>query len=134
MTTMTYAGELVVLDCWCGITHAVPNSLREHQLRQFNAGEKPLGIYCPLGHSHVPAGESESAKLKRQLAFERDMRASITAERDQAAASLRTTKGVVTKLRKRAVAGVCPFGCRRHFADLSAHVISKHPGEKFEGE
>jgi hypothetical protein len=133
-SALKYSGELVILTCWCGVTHAVPDSLRDEQLRQHNAGQRPLGIYCPLGHAHVPAGEGEAAKLKRQLAFERDQLAAARAERDQIEASRRAIKGQVTKLRKRIVAGACPFGCRRHFANLERHVATKHPGQPLEAE
>lgn len=135
MTTMTYSGRLTILTCWCGIQHAVPESLRDEQMRQHNARHRDvLGIYCPLGHSHVPAGESEAAKLTRQLAFERDQLASARAERDQIEASRRAIKGQVTKLRKRVTAGACPFGCRRHFADLERHVATKHSDQPLEAE
>lgn len=133
-TTLRYTGELVILTCWCGVTHAVPDSLRDEQLRQHDAGRSPLGIYCPLGHTHIPAGEGESAKLKRQLAFERDQLAAARAERDQIEASRRAIKGQVTKLRKRVVAGACPFGCHRHFVNLERHVATKHAGQELAAE
>lgn len=134
-TALRYTGDLTILTCWCGITHAVPDSLRDEQMRQHNAGRSNvLSIYCPLGHTHVPSGEGESAKLKRQLAFERDQLAQARAERDQIEASRRAIKGQVTKLRKRVVAGTCPFGCRRHFTNLERHVATKHAGQSLEAE
>lgn len=35
-------------------------------------------------------------------------------------------KGNVTKLKKRASAGLCPC-CNRHFTNLQRHIASKHP-------
>ena len=134
MSALTYTGTLTVSTCWCGIRHAVPSELSEKQEREHRNGQTQTGIYCPLGHSYIFSGEGEADRLKRALQFERDHKAAVIADRDQAQASLRATRGVVTKLRKRAVAGACPFGCKRHFADLSRHVTTKHPDQTLEGE
>jgi hypothetical protein len=90
--------------------------------------------YCPNGHRRAFLGETEAQRLQRLLNSERDHRASVAAERDQYAASLRTTTGHVTRLRKRATAGACPFGCRRHFVNLERHVATKHPDALLDGE
>lgn len=127
---------LVVVQCYsCSIEYAIPNALNEKALdRTRDAPGQTVSIYCPNGHSWCYIGENEAQKLERRLRLERDLRASIAAERDQATASLRATRGVVTKLRKRADAGACPFGCRRHFVDLERHVATRHPGQALEGE
>lgn len=101
--TLVYVGSLEVTSCWCGIGLAVPSDL----LRQ--ARDRGRSIYCPLGHTFVFKDNDEVKRLDRALKFERDLRASIAAERDQAKASLRSTKGVVTKLRKATASGSCPF-------------------------
>lgn len=44
---------------------------------------------------------------------------------DKAEASLKATKGVVTRLSKRASAGTCPC-CNRTFKQLAAHMATKH--------
>ena len=49
--------------------------------------------------------------------------------REEAEASLQATKGVVTRLKKRAIAGVCPC-CNRTFQQLAAHMAHKHPDYK----
>lgn len=123
MTTLTYTGELVVTSCWCGIYLAVPRDLYNEAQR-----DHKKGIHCPLGHTFVFTGDTEAQRLKRELQWERDRLAAVRAERDQAQASLSATKGVVTKMRKRAIAGACQF-CHRHFGDLQRHVASKHPDE-----
>src|SRR4051812_17173348 len=65
--TLSYYGTLVVLTCWCGMKHAVPEDLRNFQLRQHNDGVKNVvSIYCPLGHQHIPSGEGRAAKLARE--------------------------------------------------------------------
>ena len=123
--TIAYSGTLVVLKCWCGIAHAVPQSLRSEQVRKHEAGES-MSIYCPLGHTYVPSGESKAAKLERRLQAERDERARVAAERDQAQASARGFKGAATRARKRAKSGVCPC-CNRTFKQLAAHMKTQHP-------
>lgn len=124
--TLTYSGELTVTTCWCGTRHAVPAELYDYQRRQHQDGKSVTGICCPLGHSHVPAGKSEAAKLREQLEQEQDRRAQIAAERDQAEASARAYKGAATRARKRAGAGVCPC-CNRTVKQLAAHMKAKHP-------
>jgi hypothetical protein len=125
--TLRYSGELTVLTCWCGTRHAVPEELRRQQLKQHNDGHADVfGIYCPLGHSHVPAGESLVEKTRRELEASRDRAAQLAAERDQAEASARAYKGAATRARKRAGAGVCPC-CNRTFKQLAQHMKSKHP-------
>lgn len=87
-------------------------------------------FFCPNGHSMSYTGKSEAEKLKQQLTREQERRAALQANLDQTQASLRSTKGVVTKLKKRATAGVCPAGCRRHFENLERHMASQHPDFK----
>lgn len=124
--TMTYTGELVVETCWCGIVHAVPRVLVEHQQRQHANGEKQTGIYCPLGHNWIISGKGELERQReRAAAFERQLACrdeDLRAER----ASHAATKGQLTKVRKRASAGICPC-CNRSFVQLARHMATKHP-------
>jgi len=123
VTTLTYTGTLVVTACWCGIGHAVPSYLYEAaQL------DHRKSIYCPLGHGWVFMGETEAAKLKRDLKWERDRVAAERARADGAEASLRTTKGHVTRLRKHVFEGECPL-CGQHLRDVARHVARVHPSE-----
>lgn len=124
--TMSFTDTLVVVTCWCGINHAVPQDLRDYQQRCHNDGREVPDIYCPLGHTHVPAGEGEAARLARQLENARNRAARLTAERDQAEASARAHKGQATRARKRAAAAVCPC-CKRSFVQLRRHMEAKHP-------
>lgn len=100
---------------------AFPLTLREKAL----ADHSRL-FYCPNGHELRYLGKTESQKLREQLERERERSGRISADRDQIEASLRATKGVVTKLQKRASAGVCPC-CNRTFSQLARHMKSKHP-------
>jgi len=124
--TINYSGELTVLTCWCGMRHAVPTELRNHQLRCHDDGRDVPVIYCPLGHSHMPAGESKAERLERQLQAQRDRAARFAAQRDQAEASARAYKGAATRARNRAKVGVCPC-CNRTFSQLARHMASQHP-------
>jgi hypothetical protein len=137
---INYSGQLVTVVCWCGVRHAVPAELREHQRRQRADGKQQHEVYCPLGHAYIIAGEgeseglkrrleaerSEAARLKRRLEVERSHAARLAAERDQAEASARAYKGVATKARERAAAAVCPC-CNRSFVQLRRHLATKHP-------
>jgi len=124
VNTLTYTGELTIEACpTCGTWHGIPTTLREAAIKDHSKL-----IWCPLGHSWWFIGETEAQKLTRSLKWERDLRASVTADRDQARASLRATKGVVTKLRKRTAEGECPF-CGQHLRDLERHVNRQHVNE-----
>lgn len=133
---MGYALEVAVtletLTCGgCGITFAIPNSLYQQYV---NSG---VEICCP--NTACPWGgmvcrETEVKRLQRELTkekarTERAHKARQWAEkqRDQAEYRRRAAKGQVTKLRKRAAAGVCPC-CNRSFENLRRHMESKHPG------
>ena len=121
---------LVVMDCaQCGVVFAISDRL--------NTSRKESGesFYCPNGHG-MTYGKSVADRLRDQLsAAERDREWFRTAERetreerDRVRASLAATKGVVTKMRKRAIAGSCQF-CHRHFSNVERHVASRHPGER----
>jgi hypothetical protein len=102
----------------CGVLYAVPERLLT------DARRRPT-IYwcCPNGDElHFPgkSPEQEAKEARNALARER-------ARHDQTAASLRATKGVVTKMRKRIGNGVCPC-CNRSFRDLARHMDTMHPG------
>lgn len=124
--TMEFTDRLVVTTCWCGINHAVPEDLYNHQRRQHDDGRQVTAIYCPLGHTHVPSGTPAVERVRVELERARTRAARETARRDQAEASARAYKGVATKARKRAAAAVCPC-CKRSFVQLRRHLETKHP-------
>jgi hypothetical protein len=121
----TYAGHttLEVEVCGvCGVLFAAPKVLIDH------CRETGDNFFCPNGHTLV-FDDYENARLKRQLASTKDTLAFVRADRDQTEARLRSTKGVVTKQKKklaRVAAGVCPC-CNRSFQDLARHMETKHP-------
>lgn len=119
------AVNLEPVSCYsCGVIFGLPEGLYRDRR------DDHRNWFCPNGHEQHFTGESEAQKLKRLLNLERDTTASLRSRLDGTENQLRATKGVVTKLKKRVVAGACPFGCRRHFADLERHVASKHEGQE----
>lgn len=123
--TITYTGALTVLSCWCGIRHAVPESLRNYQLRKRDDGQS-YAIFCPLGHEHVPAATTRIQQLEQALAVEQTRHAQTRARRDEIERQLTATKGVVTRTKNRISKGVCPC-CKRHFGNLHRHMTTQHP-------
>jgi uncharacterized Zn finger protein (UPF0148 family) len=87
-------------------------------------------VYCPACGKETCWIESESSKrikdLENKLRWEADNTARQKAAKEHAEASLRTTRGIVTKLKKRSAAGVCPC-CNRTFKQLANHMAQKHP-------
>jgi len=119
----TFAGNttLEVEICTCGVLFAAPRHMLDTRRED---GEL---FYCPNGHSLSYDGEI--SRLKRDFKDAKDRAARERALRDQTEASLRATKGVVTKQRnklERVSKGVCPC-CNRSFSDLKRHMKTKHP-------
>lgn len=124
--TLTYTSELVVLTCWCGMPHAVPGELRRHQMRQHENGETVVGIYCPLGHQHIPSGKSKIAR-EREMREAAEARAkAIQDQLDSEKRAHAATKGTLTKTQRRITNGVCPC-CHRTFVNVQRHIAAKHP-------
>lgn len=112
----------------CGIHYAAPPTFWKQRRSDGRT------FFCPNGHErHYRQGESEADKLRRerdrlaQRVAEKD--AEIEAQRDRARSAERreaAQKANVTKLKKRAGAGVCPC-CNRTFSALQKHMQSQHP-------
>lgn len=99
-------------------------------------------FYCIWGHPQVyTKGPTEADELRRERDRLKQQAARLedekriawntaNAQADRAAAAERrasAARGQVTKLKKRAAAGVCPC-CNRQFTDLQRHMASKHAG------
>jgi hypothetical protein len=124
VATLTYKGTVTLTSCWCGIPLGLPTELYDYMHR------RDQSAYCPLGHTFV-YGDNENERLKRDLKAAKDRAAAWQARADQSEASLRATKGHVTRLRKKVIAGECPF-CGQHLRDLARHIGRKHPDEPVE--
>lgn len=114
--TLSYVTEVC---CNCGVNFAMEQN---YQNRRLNDKQ---GFYCPNGHRQHYIEETAAERLQKQLVRER-------AEHDQTKESLRrerassiAQKGAITKMKKRASAGVCPC-CSRHFTNLERHMKTKH--------
>lgn len=122
--------EIVTEECVaCHVAFGLTSEMQK-RLR-----ETHHDFYCPNGHTQRYMAETEAEKLRAKLrSVEQDRdwykaaEARQSAGRATAERQLSATKGVVTKLRKRAITGTCAF-CHRHFANVERHVASQHPTE-----
>lgn len=122
MSTLIYTDTLTVMVCnGCGITFAMPEPFRKQ--RQADGGT----WYCPNGHGRVYR-KSLVTELEEKLATERKntefWRDQERRSQEEAAHEKRRAaayKGQVTRVRN----GVCPY-CNRSFANVRAHMESKH--------
>lgn len=108
--------------CACGIVFGMP--LDFYKECQSNTER---WFFCPNGHRQHYT-ESEETRLRRQLENERDNVAYWRSQQALTEGSLRATKGHLTRLRKRAEAGVC-IHCNRTFQNVARHMESQHGGE-----
>ena len=123
----TYLAVIQATSCGnCGMPFGLPKDFMENRIAD---GQK---FWCPNGHK-IGWGDTEEKRLKRDLKWAKDELAAQRARADGAEASLRTTKGHVTRLRKRMVEGECPL-CGQHLRDLARHVARVHPFEQVEVE
>lgn len=117
----------------CGIVYGMP----EHFVKERR--ESGASFFCPNGHERV-FGEPEIGRLKKELAAkERQVKQyqgwykAEQSDHEHTRNRLRSTKGVLTKTKKRVGNGVCPC-CNRTFKDLARHMVGQHPDYATEGE
>lgn len=118
---MNITTTLIEVPCTCGVWFAIPQ-------RMIDARREDGGtFYCPNGHK-LSYGETALDKERKgagRLAAQLDQE---QAARRATERSLAAQKGATTRLKRRAVAGVCPC-CNRTFKQLARHMASKHPEE-----
>ena len=124
---LVYAGEIVIVSCWCGIRCGLPAELDRFRRRKADDGSA-FAVYCPLGHAFVPSGKSKAERLQERLdsasRSEEFYRQQAAVERRRAAAA----RGQLTKLRNRVARGMCPDAtCKRSFTNIADHVRHEHP-------
>jgi hypothetical protein len=115
------------LTCYkCGILFGVPN----HWVK--TRREDKDWFYCPNGHQqHFTKSVTDDlaeklSRAKQQLAEKDDDLRRQREFREAAERRTAAARGQVTKLKKRASAGVCPC-CNRSFRELTLHMSQKHP-------
>lgn len=120
--------------CLCAVPFAVPADLKRERLRDHR------NFWCPNGHDQHFLGKTEADKLREQLAAKgREVAAAESRAEYQEARrweaveatakvtrSLRATRAVVTRTKKKIVAGRCPC-CSHKFKDLASHMTTRHP-------
>lgn len=125
----TTIGMITETCCSCGMAFAMTREF--HAARKAKPGSS---FYCPAGHGQHYTGKSKEDQLAEHLSRERQRAARLEDEariereaREHADRRAAAARGQVTKLKKRAAAGVCPC-CNRHFSDMARHMAQKHPG------
>ncbi len=126
-------GERVVLDVAtvhlervvCGKCGAVYALEENYIQRKRDYGGFWRCPYCATSWGYNQDG-TELARIKRKLEYEEAASARARSRGDRYERKLRATKGVVTKMKKRAANGVCPC-CNRHFVNLQRHMDGQHP-------
>jgi hypothetical protein len=123
MGDMTLIRAYTVHACAsCGVEFAVSDG---YDSRRRDDGRR---FYCPNGHtlSYSDTVYDRLQKAKDALAREQARHDQTRAQRDATERSRRATKGQLTRVKNRVAKGVCPC-CNRSFADLAAHMATKHP-------
>lgn len=138
--TLTRSIQLEEMVCGkCSVNFAMPVEMYKRCLSQGDT------FYCPNGHprvfveSEVDRLRKKTERLKREAEAAREQARTERQRREMAERRTAAQKGVVTKLKKRSAAGVCPC-CGRTFQQLARHMQNKHPdfvteqGIKLSGE
>ena len=112
--------------CNCGITFGMMKSWDDRLRNNHNT------FYCPNGHPQSYSGQTEAAKLQKQLDEERRLRVSAESDAQWQRSVAKNAQTQATKARNklrrvetRINAGVCPH-CNRTFKQLAAHMKCKH--------
>lgn len=124
--TLTYSVHqtLVTVQCHqCSIVFAMPESLNNECKKDHSRS-----FFCPRGHGAVYTGPTEAQKLRDRLAGKQAEVDRQRARADHGERRAAAARGQVTKIKKRALRGVCII-CNRSFPNVEAHMQSKHAEE-----
>lgn len=115
-----------IVSCYtCGVRFGIESELHRRAVTDAKGS-----VFCPACGNGTCWRESDDQKrikeLESKLKWEMENAERQRTMRKQTEASLIATKGVVTKMRKRISAGVCPC-CNRTFKQLAAHMKTQHP-------
>ncbi len=127
-TTFLTETTLRTINCCCGGVYAIQERFYEDKKRE---GETWTCPYCGTGWGF--AGNGENARLKKRLESvqrEADLQRRFAHEADKRAERARRStiahKAAKTRIKNRVANGSCPC-CKRNFANLQAHMKTKHP-------
>jgi len=118
MVTVEKTVSLTIIPLHCGHFAALTKNEIGH-LQEVHGS-----IFCAYGHSWSYT-ETETDRLRHQLATAEERANGETSARLIAEATLEAERSVRTKQAKRADAGVC-LHCHRTFRQLQRHMASKH--------
>jgi hypothetical protein len=126
IATRTLVSE-ICCHVGCGILFGVDNEYSD-RLRRTHAW-----FYCPNGHPQHYTSKSDLEIARQETADARWYRDKERERAERLAADLLSEKhkvaaerGAKTKLKRRIANGVCPC-CKRMFANVAAHMLTKHP-------
>lgn len=135
LTTFALGVELEMLTCYertCGIQFAAPSAWLKERRRDHK------GFHCPNGHSQHFPGKTREEELRDELNrtkdaldYQRQRGNRLEDDKTRLKHQVRAHKGVVTRLKNKAIAGICAF-CSCEFPNVAEHVKAEHPGEALE--
>lgn len=130
-TTLTIGVELELMTCvhgGCGIQWAAPSGWVSARRNDHQS------MFCPNGHSQSFTAKTDAEKFREQLAdserklkWQTDRSKRLANDNMTLAKSRSALRGVVTRLKNKAAAGICQW-CDHEFPDVAAHVAEAHPG------
>ena len=124
--TNVFTDTFHVVCCWkCGCRFGVPSQLYDKVANKCDGELHCIGC----GVANVWRVNRDKKRIKElEVKLEWEVRnANMQREARKAAeSSLIATKGVVTRMKRRVGAGMCPC-CKRTFHQLAAHMKMKHP-------
>lgn len=106
--------------CNCGMTFAMPQTIMDERRKDH------VNFYCPSGHTQHFPHESDVEKLKKQVERLQKEKEWAQQESKVNAEAANKAERSLTRLRKRAKAGVCPC-CKRTVKQMAQHMATKHP-------
>lgn len=135
MPRVEVATELDTVTCYrtdCGILFAVPALWLDNKRRDHS------DFTCPNGHHQAFLSKSQEEKLRDELKrtkesveYYRNRNQRLEDDKTRLKHQVRAHKGVATRLKNKAIAGICAF-CAHEFPNVAEHVKAEHPGESLE--
>lgn len=115
------------ITCWvCGIRFGAPRTWLQRRRENGEGFRCPNGDSIAFGPSELDKMRQERDRLQQRIAQKDDDIAWQKEQRQYAERRVTAAKGQITRLRKRANAGVCPC-CNRTFANMARHMKTMHP-------